>query len=69
MGKNRSNAPSSKDQRGKVNAHVRDFAGFENIGGSVGGSGWESGKARPARGTGPSLSGSSGDSKGGQEGG
>lgn len=48
----RSNAPSNTESRGKVNAHARDYAGFGDIGGYTGGSGWEGGKAKPERGTG-----------------
>lgn len=65
----RSNCPSSKWQRGKVNAHVRDFAGFEDIGGRVVNSGWEGGKSKPERGTGGSLQGSKGSAKDSEQGG
>lgn len=70
MAKNRSNCPSATESRGKVNASVREHAGFENIGGSVGSSGWEDGHSTPMKGTqGPKLTNATGDSKDSQGGG
>lgn len=66
--KHRTNCPSSTWQRGKVNAHVRDYAGFEDIGGDVKGSGWEGGSSTPKMGTDDgALQGSHGSSKDKQE--